>query len=133
MQLRRIVLGEFVDDLDIGTYIADALGLPEAEEESDDESVSEKTGASRLGPSNLFSSLGPSMLLFIIIFLVLILLVLLALYCRKRCSLSEKAKICIEKIKRKIFWNPIIRSTMLGAIKLNMGAMMIFRVGWPDD
>lgn len=32
-----------------------------------------------------------------------------------------------------VFWNPIIRYTMLGSIKLNIGAMVVLRVGWPES
>ena len=38
-----------------------------------------------------------------------------------------------DKLKRKLFWNPLISYTMLSSIKLNLAAMVIFQNGFPED
>ena len=73
-------------------------------------------------------------MLFIAIFLTLVVVITsVAVFCLKRCKLSEKGKERVKSLKQKIFWNPLIRYTMLSAIKLNISAMIIFRLGWPKD
>ena len=93
-ELRRVILGEFFDDLDLGSKIASGLGF--AYDKKDNESPAEKVGLSRLGKDDLFENLGATFIIFLIIFLVAIFLVLLIICVSKKCaslSLANKRRI----------------------------------------
>ena len=49
-ELKRIALGEFMDDLDLGALIMNTVGLAPNE----DSSTNEKLGEDRLGPTSIF-------------------------------------------------------------------------------
>ena len=49
-ELKRIALGEFMDDLDLGALIMNTVGLAPNE----DSSTNEKLGEDRLGPPSIF-------------------------------------------------------------------------------
>ena len=64
------------------------------------------------------------MILLTLVFIVLAIIILITIIiCRKFG----------QQLKRKLFWNPIIRYTMLSSLKLNLAAMVIFKDGFPDD
>ena len=67
------------------------------------------------------------------VFLVIVFVVLLMFYIRKKCkNLSEKNKQRFESLKGKIFWNPLIRYTLLNALKLTMSALTTYKVNIDD-
>ena len=78
-----MILGEFFDDLDLGSKIASGLGL-DLDKEND--SPGEKVGLSRLSKDDLFKNLGITFLLILAIFLSVILLVLLIVCVGKKCT-----------------------------------------------
>ena len=123
-EFRRIVLGEFMDDLDFGKEIANLFGLQTSEDTAADETVGEE----RLSQGrSVFSNLGISLILFTLIFLTLILLLVLAIKLKRKMALSDKTKERIVKIKEKIFYNPIIRYLLLNSLKLNFSAFIVYR------
>ena len=127
--MRRIVLGEFVDDFDIGTKIAEWLNISKSSADSSEEPV----GDERLGPKNIFGSFGPSMIVIVLILLLVILIIAIAVTCSKYGKVSQKTYERMQKLKRLIFWNPLIRFTMLNSLKLDIGALVVFQYGWPDS
>ena len=94
IELKRIVLGEFIDELEIGKHVSDALGLPEREETNVNE---QKLDESRLGDDDIFTNIGPTLLIGtgMLLFTVLI-AVLLVLICRKS-GVSPECKERVEK------------------------------------
>ena len=84
----------------------------------------QKLDESRLGDEDIFTNIGPTLLLGtgFLLFIVMI-VVLLVLICRKR-SCSPKCKERVEKQRKKMLFNPIIRYCFLNAFKLNLNAML---------
>lgn len=108
-ELKRIVLAEFFDDIPIGSWFADILGMPSAGEgEADDSS----------------QSVGPTFLVFTLIFCGLILIVAVLVFVMRKVKLSEKNRERLTNIKRTLFFNAMIRYTLLSANKLNMSAFV---------
>ena len=123
-EFRRVALGEFMDDFDFGKEIANFFGLPTSEDSAADVTVGQERlylGASVSG------NLGISLLLISVVFLVLVLIIILMIQLKRRVKLSEKTKERIEKVKDKIFFNPIIRYLLLNSLKLNFAAFIVFR------
>ena len=80
-------MGEFIDDLEIGKWISENLGFAENKSEGHEESL----GYSRLGSSDLFSSLGLTILFFTVIFMIILLIAgLIVWFCRKKAQESQK-------------------------------------------
>jgi len=84
MELKRIALGEFVDDLGIEEKV---YGLLKIEEYDEDEIVG---GYSKFGSPDLFSSLGPTFYATLSMFILILLIALLIIYIGRRSKLSEK-------------------------------------------
>lgn len=81
-------------------------------------------GKERLGPANILDSFGATMVLCTLILLVLVIIILITIViCRKFG----------QKLKRSLFWNPMIRYTMLSSIKTNLAAMVVFSRGFPEE
>ena len=122
-ELKRVVMGEFIDDLDIAKHILEPLGL-----ETNDESTcpEEKVGfKQRLGSTKVKENFGASFIVFTFAFLIIILLVVLMYFLF--CKFSKKLKEGGEKLKKKIFYSPIIRYAFLNALKLNFIGMAAFK------
>ena len=89
-QLRRIVLGEFIDDLELGSKIANKIGIEQKDASESD--VSEKVGISRLGPDDILQNVGPSMILVTLLLLIMIAILVVSLYLCSKCHCSEKRR-----------------------------------------
>ena len=123
-ELRKIALGEFLEGLEIGNTIGSQLGIPQETNSGSEQ----KVGEDRLGSGDVSAGVGVSLMLASGAFLLVICVIVLLLWCRKRCTnLSEKNKQRIAGLKTKIFWNPLIRYTLLNALKLNMSAMTAYK------
>ena len=72
-KLKVITLGEFLDHLEIGEFLAEAFAIPTDDMEITDE---------KLGDERLSRSFGPTFIVFSIIFAIVLLLVLLLILCR---------------------------------------------------
>ena len=72
-ELRRIVLGEFMEDIELGDTISESIGLQTKAKSGTDE----KLGRNRLGDSSIGANLGITILFISIIFLLIILLIVL--------------------------------------------------------
>ena len=116
-KLRVIALGEFVDNLEIGKHLAEALSIPSG----GDKAVDEKIGEERLGQSSILANLGPSLLVLSIIFVLVILVVLLLTRCKNKCHN------CVILIKRKVLYNPIIRYIILNSLKLTVASFVALK------
>ena len=79
-ELKRVALGEFMDDLDIGNQVNGMLGLPPNEKSSTDEEVGEE----RLGSGSITQSFGATLLLCTIIFVVIVLVIVIIIFIAKR-------------------------------------------------
>ena len=123
-ELKRIALGEFMDDFDFANTINETIGLPINENDSTTETVDEE----RLGSASISESFGATLILFSIVFVILILLVAMTIIMVRRFKLSNKMKERINSLKTKIFWNPIIRYLILNSLKLNMSAIVVFKL-----
>ena len=75
------------------------------------------------------ANLGPTLQLALLIFAVLLLTLAVLVVIRKRTACSEKFNRCINWLSLKIFFNPVIRMTMLNALKLNMASLVVFWTG----
>ena len=120
-ELKRIALGEFMDDLDVGTEVAGVLGI----EIGDSNAVDEEVGESRLGTGSAFSNFGATLVLGSILFLLLIILIVIIVIIASRTQCSEKSKERMKKLKSKVFFNPIIRYLLLNSLKLNISAFVV--------
>ena len=60
--------------------------------------------------------------------LLILLISLLAIYIGRRMSLQEKNKERLRKLEDQLFYNPIIRATLLSGIKTNMSALLVFKL-----
>ena len=80
-ELRKISLGEFLDDLEIGKHILEPIGIVA----QSDSATDEKVGEERLGSSKgVLSNFGATLILISIGFIVLIAITLLIVYlCKK--------------------------------------------------
>ena len=119
-ELRKISLGEFLDDIDIAGYILEPLGIKTESTSGTDE----KVGEERLGSEDgILSGFGATMILLTALFVFLITFaLLLAFLCKK-----TKCRTCLAKFKHKVFWNPIIRYFFINAMKLYLAAFVTFK------
>ena len=83
-ELKRMALGEFMDDIDIGKQINEVLGIPPSEESSTDE----KVGEERLGSSNILESFGATLIACSIVFAAIVLLIVIVVFIARRVTLS---------------------------------------------
>ena len=83
-ELKKIALGEFMDDISLGDTLMSAIGL----EPSDDSATDEKLGEQRLGSTNFFASQGPTLLFMTMIFLLIIVSVIVAMIIVKKRGAS---------------------------------------------
>ena len=124
-ELKRVSWAEYFDDLEIGRRMNEFLFGTDSQQ--DVKLTSDRLGEERLGSSNIFESLGVSVLILsLLFFLVLIVIVVIIMCCRKK-EWSEKNKERIEGLKRKIKYNPILRYFLLNSIKFNYSALCVFK------
>jgi len=120
-ELKRIALGEFMDDLPLGDKVNEYLGLPQSESSAAEEKVAEE----RLGSGSIAQNFGATLLLGSVIFALLLVTIIIVIFISKRVSLKEKAKERVKSLKTKVFWNPIIRYLTLNSLKLSMTAIVV--------
>ena len=90
--------------------------------------MDEKIGEERLGAGkSILSSFGSTLIIGSIAFILFILIIGVTIYFCKRSGQSAKCKSGIDKLKRKLFWNPFIRYILLNCLKFNMAAFVIFK------
>ena len=119
-----------MEGLEVGNTIGSSIGIPQETSSGSEQ----KVGEERLGSGNVSASLGVTLVLGSMVFVAIVLVVLLLLWLRKRCkNLSEKNKQRLDGLKSKVFWNPLIRYTLLNALKLNMTAMTTYKTNLSDD
>ena len=119
-ELKKIALGEFLDDFGFGETIMTTIGL----EPSNDSPTDEKLGEERLGSTNPFASQGLTMLLGSFIFLLIILVVVAAMIIVKKRGASQKCQKLLKSVKKKIFFNPIVRYMILNCLKLSISGVL---------
>lgn len=112
-----------MDDISFSDTIMTAVGLESDEESATDEKVSQ----SRLGSTNFFSSQGPTLLLGSFVFILIIIGIILAIIIVKRRGASQKCQNRLSSIKKKIFFNPIVRYMILNCLKLSISALVAFK------
>ena len=136
-ELRKIALGEFLDDLDLGNIINDIFGIDSGAAASDDNQVKDIVGEERLehNGQGVFSSFGPTFIIASSILLCFIVIVLILIIClRKRnTGCCDKCKRCINYITTKLFFNPLIRYLLLNALKFYMASMINFKTDHDDN
>ena len=109
-----------MDGINVGQEIMTTLGIPSEPESA----TEEKVGEERLGDSNLLASFGATLILFSILFGLLLLIVIAVIFIVRRVKTSPKCRERVKKIKRSVFFNPIIRYMILNSLKLNMSALL---------
>lgn len=120
-ELRKIALGEFFDDLGLEQHVLGPIGI-----DIDSLSITdEKVGEDRLGGgANVFSNFGATMILTTALFIFILIIVLLVIH---SCKNSKKCKERIQKLKQRVFWNPMIRYFILNLLKLYMAAFVVLK------
>ena len=121
-ELRRIALFEFFDDYDITGTIVSGLGIDSLMPDKD--GPGQKVGKDRLGESSLLKSLGATFFFFTVLFGIFILVMIALVYLCRNTRLSEANKKRLADLKKKIFFNMLIRYSLLNALKLNLTALM---------
>ena len=124
-ELKRIALGEFMDDFDVMGIVMEWLGFEQSKSSSP---TDEQVGESRLGTADAMSSLGPTLLLASIGFLLLIIIVVVILVLARRMKCSNGTRELVGKIRRAVFWNAIIRYLILNSLKLNLSGMLVLKL-----
>ena len=108
-----IALGELLDGLEIGNKINDIFGIPNKTKEE-----SSSVGSDYSDAPSIIESLGATLLLISVSVLVLVLVLLVFVWCYKRNNKSLPS--CLTKVVNKVFYNALIRYTLLNCLKLNM-------------
>jgi hypothetical protein len=121
--LMSVVLGQFMDDIELTGTITREIGLSGLSTKKDDP-AGEKVGTDRLGDSDIFKNLGVTFFLLTGLFLVVIVIVGLLFFLCRNFRLCVCFKNKIKATLKKIFFNAIIRYTLLNTLKLNMTAMI---------
>ena len=93
----------------------------------DNDKVGQKVGLSRLGSINLAENVGATLLIGSLILLILIFVIYCTYRLSKKFCDASKNRERIEKLKNKIFFNPMIRYTLLNCLKFNIVAMTAIR------
>lgn len=122
-ELKKIALGEFMDDIDFGGTVLQTFGI----DYSKSSATEEKVGEDRLGSSDPLAFFGPTMLIGTALFIILILTVVLTRCIARRASVSYKCKNRLRWLKKKIFFNPIARYFTLNAMKLSMSGLVAIK------
>jgi len=65
-------------------------------------------------------------------FLLVILIILITIFIAKRFKASEKCQERMKRLKKKLFYNPIIRYFILNSLKLAVSALVAIKAGAPD-
>ena len=122
-ELKRVALGEFVDDLGLEPRILDLLNVEEYDEAYEDD-----IGYERFGSPDLFNSLGVSFYITLGIFILVLTTALLIVYFGRRCDLSDKNAQRLQSLEDQLFYNPVIRLSFLSALKANLTPMLVFKL-----
>ena len=124
-EFRRIALGEFMEDLEVGNKISSILGIESNDSSAVDEAVDEDE---RLGTQNsIFSNFGITFVIGSALLTFIVLLIVLLIIASRRYQCSTKNKARMKSLKQKIFFNPIIRYLLLNALKLNFVSLVLFK------
>ena len=124
-ELKRVSWAEYLDDLEIGRRMNELLfGTDDLQ---DVKLTSDKLGEERLGSSNMFESLGVSVLILSLLFFLALIVIAVIIVCCKKKEWSEKNQERIENLKRKIKYNPVIRYFLLNSIKFNYSALCVLK------
>ena len=87
-ELRRIALGEIVDDLKVATNFEEKIGLSDGS--SINSPLNSKTGLERLGSPDISVNLGPTFLIVAIVLLIVVVLALVLTRVASKIKLSLK-------------------------------------------
>ena len=123
-ELRKISLGEFLDDLEIGGNILRLLGINSGKKSVTEEVVGEDRLGSR---KDIFANFGSTLILASIGMLVVIIAVCTLIILLRRVKCSKKCKENFQKLKKALFWNPLIRYIVINSLKLNISTIVIFK------
>ena len=118
-ELKRIVLGEYMDDLDIGKRLQEAFNI-----EPSEEVIGEKSGKDRLGSESLFANIGSTLFIVTLVFALIVTILLVVLRCSKSASIQCREKVI--SLKKKVFFNSLIRFCYLNSLKFNILAWTTF-------
>ena len=110
-ELKRISLGEFFDDIELSQKAMSELGLE---------------SGSDFDKSNFFANFGPTLILGTLVLVAVVLVLALLYCCLNKCMGGSKFKSCLERLKRRIFYNMLIRYTFLNCLKFFMVSLVIF-------
>ena len=128
-EFKRIYLGEFIDDLKIGEKMMKAFTI----DGDYSEVPEEKLGTDRVGEKSFFANFGATFFFLNLFIIVFVLLIILAVVLFKRFGVSQKNKERLEKMKRKIFFNSLIRYAFLSSLKTNLIAFVTLKKASSDD
>lgn len=103
--MKKIAFAEYFDDIGIGSAISEFFGFPSKE----DAGPEERVGDERLGSSDILENFGSTLLIALAVFIALVILLTMAICLCRRINLSAKNQERLQKLKRTIFYNPIIK------------------------
>ena len=103
--------------------------MPKIEKSS---STEEKVGEERLGSGDLLDGLGPTLIIGLIALAFILIVVIIIILVAWRIKKSPKCHERINKIKRALFFNPIIRFMVLNALKLDIQAFIAIKAADGD-
>ena len=85
-ELKRIVLGEFMEGLELEDIMSEAIGIEPSKKAVTDE----KLGKDRLGEPSIFNNLGVTVLIASLTFIVIILIVVIVLWACKKAKADQR-------------------------------------------
>ena len=133
--LKSIALFEFIPTESFKSQLKELLGVEDESPQvidddsssscgangSEEDSVTEKSGIERVGTPSLIDNMGAMLLIGLLICLLLLILLLLRI-CTKR---SPCARRVYEAIKKKLFYNTLLRFVLQSTLKLQIAASTV--------
>ena len=130
LELKRIALGEFFDDLKFGREASKSFGMDPGEKKDE-----EPTGKDRLGSKSIIDNLGISLVLITIGILFLFLSVSICSLIANKFKISDKNRGRCLKLKQRVMFNPLLRFSLMNSLKWNLLSFASFtiRIGTIPD
>ena len=116
--LKTITFGEYMKDLEIGAKISSLLGIEKAPEGESDEK--------ELDSGSPLDNIGVTLILVSLILVLLMSCCVCCIYCAKKYSMNPSVQKCFTKVKEKMFFNPVIRMTLLNHLKFVLVAVTAY-------
>lgn len=121
-EFKKIALGEFFDDVKFLNGVKSSLGMTSKPDETQEGNIDQKDES-----GNIIDNIGLTIFFVSIGLALIVTFVVLGTCLAKKYSLSLKWQNRFNEAKTKVFFNPLIRYSLLNALKLNMTAFAVFK------